>query len=104
MLENKKRVDYAIILMESLKRGEAAPINVRTIAVENDLPFTFLEKVAQELKRVGWVESQKGHGGGYRISKIGRAITVADIINFFERPYEVCPVMRKIKKGFVTPI
>jgi len=69
-------------------------MDVKAVAREFNLPPAFLEKVAQELKRVGWVESQKGRGGGYRISKMGETITMADIINFFERPYEVCPVLR----------
>lgn len=100
----RKKLDYAIILVERLRAAKDEFIDIKAVAHEYRLPPAFLEKVAQELKRVGWVESQRGRGGGYRISEIGHVITVADIINFFERPYEVCPVMRKIKNGVVTPV
>ena len=90
----RKKIDYSIILLERLKNAGDKPVDVKAVAREFNLPPAFLEKVAQELKRVGWVESQKGRGGGDRISKMGEIITMADIINFFERPQEICPVLR----------
>lgn len=92
-----KKVDYAIVLMERLKNTEGALLDMRTVAAKHSFPPAFLEKIAQELKSTGWIEGRRGRRGGYRISKAGKTVTIADIINFFERPYEVCPVLR-VKK------
>ena len=94
ILGMKKKLDYGIILVERLKRTSTQFVDIKTIAEEYDLPHAFLEKIAQEFKRMGWTESQKGRSGGYRLTKTGAAIGVGELINFFERPYEVCPLLR----------
>lgn len=92
-----KRVDYGILFIEQLKKSGVEFIDTRHIAEEHHISAAFLEKIAQELKHAGWIEARKGRGGGYRVTETGFKAGVGDIINFFERPYEVCPVLR-VKK------
>lgn len=81
--------------MERLKQESGLFLNVRTIAQEYKIPPAYLEKIAQEFKKAGWLESRRGAGGGYRLK---REISVGELMKFFERPYEFCPVGRlKIK-------
>ena len=87
----KKKIDYGLVLIECLRKG-AGYLDAKTVAREHGLPESYMEKVAQEFKRVGWLESRRGAGGGYRLIK--NDISTADIINFFERPFDVCPINR----------
>ncbi len=88
-----KRFDYGLVLIERLKQASGF-IDVRTIAREHHIPEAYLEKIAQEFKRAGWLESRRGLGGGYRLIKDPATISVAELINFYERPYEICPITR----------
>lgn len=94
----RKKIDYAIILVDRLKRAEESFIDVSVVAFESRLPYAYLEKVSQELKRKGLLESKRGAGGGYRLARIHRKVSTGEIINLFYRPYEICPLLRRIKK------
>ena len=94
----KKRFDYALILIERLKKNKEEFVGIRTIAEEFRLPRLYLEKVAQELKRAGWLESRKGIGGGYRLAESHAAPSIDALINFYEPLYSFCPLLRVLKK------
>ena len=94
----KKRFDYALILIERLKQHKGEFADIRMIAKELRLPKAYLEKVAQELKHGGWLESKKGAGGGYRLAKNAAAVSVAALINFYEPIHSFCPLLRTLKR------
>ncbi|MFY9462240.1 MAG: Rrf2 family transcriptional regulator [Candidatus Sungiibacteriota bacterium] len=94
----KKRFDYALVLIEYLKQKNGEFADIRTIAEEYQLPRAYLEKVAQELKRGGWLESRKGSGGGYRLKKNPAAVSVDALINFYEPIRSFCPLLRTLKR------
>lgn len=94
----RKRFDYALALLGRLKEERGAFVDIGKIAEASHLPRTYLEKVAQELKRAGWLESKKGSGGGYRLLKDPEAVSVEALINFYQSPDAFCPVLRAIKK------
>ncbi len=89
-----KRFDYGLVLVERLKKSPGEFLDVRGIAREYKIPRAYLEKIAQEFKRAGWIESRRGAGGGYRIL---RDVQMSELIKFFERPYEICPITRILK-------
>jgi Rrf2 family protein len=93
-----KRLDYGIILIESLKVSGGGFVDIKSIARERKIPEAYLEKIAQEFKRAGWLESRRGFGGGYRLVKNPEEISVSALINFYSRPYEICPINRVAKK------
>jgi Rrf2 family protein len=93
----RRKIDYAIVLCNRLKQAGDAFVDLSVVAHESRLPYAFLEKVAQELKRTGLLESKRGAGGGYRLVKVYRNVSAGDIMNLFYRPYEVCPLLRGIK-------
>lgn len=92
----KKKLDYGLVLIERLKTSGGLFLDAKKIAEEYSLPPAYMEKVAQEFKRSGWLESRRGIGGGYKLIK--QNPSVAEVINFFERPFEVCPINRIVKK------
>ncbi len=94
----KRKFDYALVLVECLKKRSGEFIGVKTVAKEFRLPEAYLEKVAQELKRAGWLEGRRGAGGGYRLLKDPAAVSVENLINFYEPVYSFCPLLRELKK------
>ena len=89
-----KRFDYGLILIERLKKEPREFLDVRTVAKEHKIPTAYLEKIAQEFKKAGWLESRRGREGGYRLV---REASVSDLINFFEKPYQFCPLGKYAK-------
>ena len=50
------------------------------IAKEIGAPQNYLGKLLQQLAREGLVDSQKGHGGGFRLAKPPSKITLYDVV------------------------
>lgn len=100
---SKRSFDYAIALIEYLKKQSGGLVDIRTVAEELKLPRAYLEKVAQGLKKGGFLEGRKGAGGGYRLKSQSTNISVDTLINFYEPRYNFCPVLRKIKSMEVQP-
>lgn len=93
----KKSFDYGIILIERLKKADGAFLGAKNIAKDHALSQAFMEKIAQNLKRAGWLESKRGLGGGYKL-KEPNAVTTQSIFEFFNKSFMACPVNRLIKK------
>lgn len=85
------RFDYGLILIENLKQTNAF-LNAKAIAQAHKLSPSLMEKVAQDFRRIGWIQSRRGYGGGYKILK--NNISVADVINFYTHPFKICPITR----------
>ena len=93
----KKKFDYALILLSHLKRKKDDFVDIRSVAEESNIPRAYLEKVAQELKRAGWLEAREGAGGGYRLVENPEAVSIEKLIDFYEPISSFCPVLRKLK-------
>lgn len=64
------------------KQDTVTPL--QDIAEHERIPADFLEKILQELKRAGVVESKKGARGGYMLSRQAKDISAQDIIQTLE--------------------
>lgn len=93
----KRKFDYSLLLLEYLKRKKGEFIDIKRISAELKLPPAYMEKVAQGLKKDGWLEARKGAGGGYSLAKDPQAVSVESLINFYAI-YPFCPVLRELKK------
>lgn len=59
-------------------------VQARDLSEQEDLPNKFLESILLALRRGGFLESKVGSGGGYRLSRSPRDISVGDIIRRLE--------------------
>jgi Rrf2 family protein len=59
-------------------------VQARDLAEQEDLPNKFLESILLALRRGGFLESKVGSGGGYKLSRAPREITVGDLIRRLE--------------------
>src|SRR5580698_3262210 len=75
------RGEYALraLLVLGLNYGPAV-VRIQTISEEQNIPRKFLEQILNDMKTLGVVESKRGAGGGYRLSRPPGRITLASVI------------------------
>lgn len=84
-----KRGEYALRSLINL--GIAAKVGRRLVRVTElakaeDLPIKFLEQVIQQLREAGYVESERGKHGGYRLAKPAEAIPIGAVVRLIDGP------------------
>src|SRR4051812_41182482 len=85
--------DYAVVMMSAAARhcGGAGRLNATSLAEETGLPLPTVQKLVSKLSAAGLIESARGTGGGFRLSRPPAAITVADIVEAIEGPIALTP-------------
>ncbi len=78
------KVDYAVRALAELAAAGAGPVKGETIAARQGMPLKFTESILSELRRAGWVGSQRGAVGGYWLKAPAETITVADVVRQVE--------------------
>ena len=75
------KTEYGVRLMIELGRqdpGEPTPL--RTIALAEGLPLSYLEHVVADLKRAGLVAATRGAHGGYRLARAADEIAMDEVV------------------------
>lgn len=98
-----KSTRYALYAAAEMALAGDAPTTVAAVAARYRIPEGALAKVFQQLVRAGLATGTRGIGGGYRLARPARKITVFDVMQVFERrrvpgacalhdrPGEICP-------------
>ena len=80
-----KRTEYGLRAIVQLARlWPRTFVQSRDLAQQEQLPNKFLESILLALRRGGFLESKVGSGGGYRLSRDPREISVGDLIRRLE--------------------
>jgi Rrf2 family protein len=61
-------------------------VQVTELAGKEVIPAKFLEQIMQELKAAGFVASQRGKFGGYRLARPASDIPIGAVIRFIDGP------------------
>ena len=82
-----KKAEYA--LRATIHLGIAGEIGLPTIsAIElaeaNRLPVKFVERILQELREAGLVDSKRGKSGGYALAKPASEIGIGEIVRLMD--------------------
>ena len=87
-----KKTKYGLQALTTLARkyGEG-PVLIATLAKDDEIPIKFLELILLDLKNGGILESKKGPGGGYLLSRPPEKITVGSVIRLMEGPLAPLP-------------
>jgi Rrf2 family iron-sulfur cluster assembly transcriptional regulator len=73
---------YAVTAMLDLAlHAEDGPVSLAHISGRQDISLSYLEQLFAKLRRNDLVSSVRGPGGGYRLSRGGHEIFVAQIID-----------------------
>ncbi|MBI2099565.1 Rrf2 family transcriptional regulator [Candidatus Uhrbacteria bacterium] len=82
------RCHDGLVIMEMLarvwKRGASMPLE--QISKETLSPFGYLEQIAASLKQSGLICGERGFGGGYKLARDPKRITVKEVIESVEGP------------------
>lgn len=72
---------YAVTAMLDLAiHHDHGPITLADISQRQGISLSYLEQLFSKLRRNGLVDSARGPGGGYRLSRSSDQITVAEVI------------------------
>ncbi len=79
---------YAVMAMADLASRDTGtwPVSLGEIADRQEISLSYLEQLFAKLRKGGLVESVRGPGGGYRLSRAAADLRVADIILAVDEP------------------
>lgn len=90
LLHFSQKTDYALFLLAELAKGKVDSVqSLRLIADRNFLSFSFLQKVAFELRRAGLLQADRGKNGGYHLARAAEEISLLKILEAVEGPLTV---------------
>lgn len=80
---------FAVTAMIDLAmRGGDGPVTLAGISERQDISLSYLEQLFGKLRRYHLVDSVRGPGGGYCLSRPADQITVADIVRAVDEPLD----------------
>lgn len=79
--------DYAIRIVDFLAR-QGCRVGAQTIARKSDVTLRFSLKILSKLVAGGIIKSYKGAQGGYELARLPYEITLNDILEIIQGPYE----------------
>ena len=81
------RTDYALrAACELASADREQPMKAEEIAAAQEIPVRFLEKILNDLRRAGIVESRRGSEGGHLLALAPEQVTVADVVRAIDGP------------------
>lgn len=86
MFRISKLADYSVVVLADMAGRESALMSAALIAGHTNVSEPTVAKVLKMLSRAGIVQSVRGAGGGYRLSRSAETIAVVDIIEAIEGP------------------
>lgn len=83
---------YGLIAMADLGSAyykEDHYVVLKTIATKRNISEPYLERLVAKLKKAGYITTQRGANGGYRLTKPPEEITVSDVLAVLEGPLDI---------------
>jgi Rrf2 family iron-sulfur cluster assembly transcriptional regulator len=71
-------------MLDVAMNGEREPVALVTIGERMDVSLSYLEQLFRRLREHGLVKSARGPGGGYRLARSLKTISVADIVDIVD--------------------
>lgn len=88
MFNLSSKSDHGLLLLSLLARKKASEfVSLADISNESDLPYAFISRIASQLSKKGILESREGSTGGYKLSKNPKEISVAEVIEALDGPW-----------------
>lgn len=86
MLKLTKKADYGLIALKHLAVKGQESASAKEIADTYGVPLPLLSKILQRLGKAGFLRSEHGTNGGYRLAKDPRQITALEVIRTIDGP------------------
>ncbi len=90
MLRLSTKGQYGVRAMYEIARGYPDDVvNIKKISEKQDVTVAYLEQILHKLKNAGLINSVKGPGGGYKLSRKPEEITIGAIVKELEGPVAI---------------
>jgi Rrf2 family protein len=87
MLKLTKKADYGLIALKHLAvNADAGVASAKDIADTYHIPLPLLSKILQKLNKSGFLRSEQGNNGGYRLARNARDISTLEVIRAIDGP------------------
>ena len=89
-----RKTDYALVALAGLARSGDDAASARDLAYQYNLPLPVLRNILKVLATHGLLTSSRGPTGGYRLARLPREISLAEIVTAIEGPMQLvtcCP-------------
>lgn len=96
--------DYALRVLMYLGARPDHRATIEEIARIYGISQNHLMKVVNNLARHGWVEAQRGRGGGLRLARDPASITVGAVIRTTEEDFDMVACFRSADACLLTPV
>lgn len=81
MIKISKQSDYALQLLGALGRlPRGSVLSLNSFAVESNISFLFLQKIAGRLRSAGIIKARPGRAGGYYLRRPFDSVSLEDVI------------------------
>ena len=84
-LSTKSRFAVTAMIDVAL-REDRGPVSLAAISERHQISLSYLEQLFSKLRQQGLVESTRGPGGGYSLSRNAEKISMADIVGAVDAP------------------
>ncbi|MBU0781702.1 MAG: Rrf2 family transcriptional regulator [Alphaproteobacteria bacterium] len=81
--------NYALRTLQLAAIKAPALVRVDDVAQIHGLSRPHIVKIVHELGKAGYLETQRGRGGGFRLGRPPEDIAVGDVVRLTEGPFEV---------------
>jgi Rrf2 family nitric oxide-sensitive transcriptional repressor len=110
-----KTAEYALRAVACMAEVPEQANSAEHLAERTRVPRRYLHKVLQDLCAGGLVHSRSGPGGGYRLAREARQITILDVVNAvsplerirhcplgLESHVTLCPLHRELDRAYAA--
>lgn len=86
MFRFQRRTDLALAALRRLGESDGRRLTGTALAREIGTTSSFLPQIMAPLIRAGWVDSERGPGGGYTLTDDSDSISLLDVVEATEGP------------------
>lgn len=78
------KAQYGLRALIEIARGEGDAVPLKDVAERQGISQHYLEQIASNLRRAGFIKSIRGAHGGYRLARAARDISAYDVVTAME--------------------
>lgn len=90
-----RKTDYAVRILIELARNSGKVVSARVLSDKLHVPYRFLTQVIRVLRLGGFVRSQQGFLGGYKLARPAGEISLLEVVERIHGPIELVPCLEK---------
>jgi len=84
-MKASSKARYALYLMiDVAQHQESGPVPLREVSIRQNISLKYLEQIASQLSKLGYLESIRGAQGGYRLAHDAANISAGNIMRAAE--------------------